>query len=231
MKELKSLKKRTIVDSAIKEILDLIVNQQFKPGSKMPGEREFAEYLGISRASVREALQILSFAGAVEIKPGSGTFVSENMDAVWELRKKYNLIIIEKGQEYLKVCECRKIYDPPITKLAAQNATEKDKADIHTSYMQMEKLLSEERQRDFRIEDLNFHKLIAKATQNEIIYESYSFILDHFLETEHLKKYGQIVIQQHKEILDAIESKNPQKAERCAYKHIDTIAQNLTDQL
>lgn len=61
----------------ISKIRSLIVQASLAPGDRLPSERELAETLAISRASVREALRALSFLGIVETRHGGGTFLCE----------------------------------------------------------------------------------------------------------------------------------------------------------
>lgn len=61
----------------ISKIRSLIVQASLEPGDRLPSERELAETLSISRASVREALRALSFLGIVETRHGGGTFLCE----------------------------------------------------------------------------------------------------------------------------------------------------------
>ncbi|TCI27843.1 FadR family transcriptional regulator [Exiguobacterium sp. SH3S2] len=61
----------------ISKIRSLIVQASLAPGDRLPSERELAETLSISRASVREALRALSFLGIVETRHGGGTFLCE----------------------------------------------------------------------------------------------------------------------------------------------------------
>src|SRR5579859_5818875 len=55
----------------------LIASGEFKPGQRLPGERELARQLGVSRPSVREALIALEVEEKVEVRVGSGVFVSQ----------------------------------------------------------------------------------------------------------------------------------------------------------
>ena len=58
------------------QILQLIADEGFGPGAKLPGERELAERFGVSRVTVREAEVALQAQGRLTIKTGSGVFVS-----------------------------------------------------------------------------------------------------------------------------------------------------------
>ena len=68
-------RKSTVVESIIDQLVDQIRNGTLKQGDRLPSERLLIEMLGVSRSSVREALQGLAVMGLVEIRQGEGTFV------------------------------------------------------------------------------------------------------------------------------------------------------------
>ncbi|WP_243291246.1 GntR family transcriptional regulator [Bacillus sp. FJAT-47783] len=61
--------------NTLKEIRDIIQNDQLVPGDKIPSERELAERLSVGRSSVREALRALELLGIIETRRGEGTFL------------------------------------------------------------------------------------------------------------------------------------------------------------
>src|SRR6187431_3237315 len=63
------------------QLRSLIQSGEFPPGSRLPSERELAEQLGVSRPSVREALIALEIEGKVEVRVGSGVFVTQGKHA------------------------------------------------------------------------------------------------------------------------------------------------------
>jgi len=71
-----------IYEVAIQEIVKLIVSNGLQPGEKLPAERDLAKMLNISRACIREALQVLSSNYIVQIKAGSGIYVNILDEAV-----------------------------------------------------------------------------------------------------------------------------------------------------
>lgn len=72
-------KKPSLPEIIYKKILDLIKQNEFKIGEKLPGEKEFAKQLNVSRAALREALQKLEMDGYVDRRHGVGTFVISNV--------------------------------------------------------------------------------------------------------------------------------------------------------
>lgn len=61
----------------VKQLRELIAEQQIKPGDKLPSERVLCEQLNVSRSSVREALRSLELLGLIETKHGGGTFLAD----------------------------------------------------------------------------------------------------------------------------------------------------------
>src|SRR5690242_10298799 len=68
--------KSSVCEDVIERIKELIREGRFGPGLKIPSERELAEQLQVSRASIREALRTLAIMGVLETRHGSGTQVS-----------------------------------------------------------------------------------------------------------------------------------------------------------
>src|ERR1700722_16445926 len=58
------------------QVQHYIEGNGLKPGDRLPGERELCELLGVSRASVREALRSLEARGVVVVRHGKGVFVA-----------------------------------------------------------------------------------------------------------------------------------------------------------
>ncbi|MDD2422403.1 MAG: GntR family transcriptional regulator, partial [Heliobacteriaceae bacterium] len=75
--EFKPIKTRKIYEEIVEQLRALIAKGNLMPGDKLPSERELSERLGVSRASVREALTALEVMGILDVRPGDGTFVRE----------------------------------------------------------------------------------------------------------------------------------------------------------
>ena len=75
--EYEPLKKVTLTEQVMERLAGMITSGQLKPGDKLPNERDLAELFGVTRSRVREALRALSLVGMLTIKPGDGSFVSE----------------------------------------------------------------------------------------------------------------------------------------------------------
>ena len=71
------ISKQTVVENIINTILEMIAKGEIRPGSSLPSERELACRLNVSRSSLREALKALAYEGIVEIRQGSGTYLTD----------------------------------------------------------------------------------------------------------------------------------------------------------
>ena len=156
--------KITIVESIVDQIMQQVQEGALQPGDRLPSERRLIEILGVSRSSVREALQGLTVMGLVEIRPGQGTFIasrhllsSNNADLSVDLQHQMRLDYIEARREI----EC------PITRLAAVRRTEEEIARLK-SLMEACRLY----EWNFRVETglpsphHALHLLVAEMTHN-----------------------------------------------------------------
>ena len=75
---LKQIKKSTMSELIIDQMLQMIDQGIFVPGQKLPSEKELAEILCVSRPTVREAMRSLMTMGLVEIRCGDGTYLNDS---------------------------------------------------------------------------------------------------------------------------------------------------------
>ncbi len=75
--EVKPVKKETLTEQIMNQLAEQITSGELKPGERLPDERSLAEMFGVTRSRIREALRALSLIGLIDIRPGGGSFVSE----------------------------------------------------------------------------------------------------------------------------------------------------------
>ena len=76
------LESRSLAEQAADNIEQLIIENRWTPGEKLPNEMDMVEKLGVGRGTVREAIKILESRNVVEIRRGKGTFVCDNIGKV-----------------------------------------------------------------------------------------------------------------------------------------------------
>src|SRR6056297_955421 len=151
----KTIKKNSTSNMVIEQIKNEIIEGNLKPGEKIPTERELAKILGVSRTSIREAINALSYSGYLESMQGKGTFVTENA-------KKYDEIseLLSNVSDYSlsSLMEVREMLEGEFVKLATMRATDEEMREIVKEY-----------NAEFVREDLNFHLYIANVTHNPLM--------------------------------------------------------------
>ncbi|MBM0168490.1 FadR/GntR family transcriptional regulator [Altererythrobacter sp. C41] len=144
---------KRLFQSVAEQIAELIDEGAFPPGTRLPGERELAERLGVSRVTIREAEIALQAVGRLEIKTGSGVYVSETQPA--------SRVTLPKASAF-EVTEARLLIESEAAALAAHNITEE-------AIARLEELIEQMRSPDndtANEADEAFHLTIAEASNN-----------------------------------------------------------------
>ncbi len=200
-----------------------------KPGDRLPPERELALQLDVSRASVREAMRLLDMKGLVVIRPGAGTFITE--DAIEAIVQAFSSLLDDDAGAARDVFEMRLLLEPHVVSLAADRATERDirrmaeildgqEAEIAAGGMGVEF-------------DTEFHAAIAAATKNTALIavtQAIAGILNESREDSLLSAdRSRLSLQSHRQILSAIERRTPLEAEESMRSHIADIDREVHD--
>ena len=107
----------------------IAVEKRFRPGEKLPNEVELSAQLGVSRATLREALRALLVQGVVEVRRGRGTFVTQKAAQVEDFG--FDDLARVRGQ-LRDLFELRTIFEPRAARLACCRATQRELEDILT---------------------------------------------------------------------------------------------------
>lgn len=222
--EFKEIAPVRLYESVIEQIMDLIKNNELKPGDKLPPERELAEKLSISRNSLREAFRVLESRGLIKSKPGGGRFIREIRENGHNNTE--NIILSLEKSSILELLEAREIFEVKIAEIAAQRATLEDIEIIEEALNKMNQ--NEELKDDKKTEsDTEFHLAIAGASHNFVFVNIMKLHLDLLKETR--EKTWQIPgrrekqYQEHRAIFQAIKEHNSKKAEEAILKHLRNI--------
>jgi DNA-binding FadR family transcriptional regulator len=203
------------------------------PGSRLPGERDFAQRLGVARATVREALGALQLRGLVETRPGAGSFVAA--DAAARLTGADGPaadLALPADAGPAAVLDARRILEPEIARLAAGRASGPDPA-VEDLLKVMEASLDPSdaaQRRAWSDADREFHRRLAHATTNPVLMA----VADHLaalmdqplwrrLRDDSIAVPGRTTLQlaEHRLIAAAIAEGDPDLACRQAVQHID----------
>ncbi|MDR3340230.1 MAG: FadR family transcriptional regulator [Candidatus Symbiothrix sp.] len=207
---------QTLSQKIERRIEEAIQQKKLVPGNKLPSEKELCLSFAVSRTALREALRRLNARGLIEIKKGSGMYVSEICieDAVKSLNLYYDLKF--DSNLIAQMIEMRSLFEPQIARLAARNRTNEDLMVLKNNIIELEKCNPDNTQMEADIIN-RFHTNIAKATGNPMIIVSMEPIFSllprmrNFLYAN-IDGEKEYTLEFQKNIYDAIEKKNDKAA-------------------
>lgn len=165
--ELARIDRASIKDLALDQLKRYIASGAVMAGQRLPSERELARQLGVGRNSVREALKVLEAVGIVESRIGEGTFITEQTGA--SIGRTIGLSLAAWGGTLVEILKARQMIETEAASVAAQQARSADIAALEGELLQMEAKAAEEAVYEYLAADMNFHRLVARATRNAII--------------------------------------------------------------
>lgn len=226
---LKALAPKRLYRQIAEQLRALMAKGEFKPGARLPAERDLARQLGVSRPSVREALIALEVEGWVEVRTGSGVFVLERAGRT-EGGKK--VPPTEWGP--LELIRARRVIEGEIASLAATQARRKHIQAIKGAIQLME----EDTDRGIAplAGDRAFHTAIAEASGNAVLVETVQTFWDARRGPlfERLGDYFESVpswrtaISEHEAVLDAVRAHDADAARAAMQKHMDKSHSRFT---
>ncbi|MDO9545776.1 MAG: FadR/GntR family transcriptional regulator [Pelolinea sp.] len=159
--------RRQISSAAGDRILAMISDGYWDPGESLPPQRELAKSLGIGMSTLREALQSLRTMGVLEMRHGSGTYVSRKpFDAYG------NIIDVSVGLANMnleKFFEARGIIECGLAFLAAEHATIEQINELFVILNGEVEYIGEEGSTYYHDLDLDFHRLISEMANNQFL--------------------------------------------------------------
>ncbi|MFA5535985.1 MAG: FadR/GntR family transcriptional regulator [Bacillota bacterium] len=229
--DLKPIRTKKIYMEIVEQIKELFASGNLRPGDKLLSERELAERLQVSRASVREALSALEAMGLLEIRPGEGTFI--RLTSVDSIIEPLALLLLVEKDQVRELYEVRKIMEVETAGLAALRAQPEEIERLGSIVIRMEWDLH--RGDLGELADLDFHMTIAEMAGNSILLRLMNTISDsmrQLLITARTSLYAEpanarILLTQHREIMKAIENQDHIGAKKAMFDHLVYVEKNL----
>jgi GntR family transcriptional repressor for pyruvate dehydrogenase complex len=230
--QFKPIRPKRISDQVFDQLRELIFSGEISPGQKIMTERELSEALGVSRTSVREAINKLVTLGFLEQRQGQGTFVRSLEQAI-----KIPLAAVMEAREasLIDLLEVRMGVECNSATLAAQRATP---GDLRTMARHIREMEVDTRAGGLGTDgDVSFHMALCNATHNPLQTYLMKNLLDflfvgirenllHLYENPaNIKE----ILAQHQDILSAIENRDPDEANGAMRKHIEFVISFFRD--
>jgi GntR family uxuAB operon transcriptional repressor len=201
----------------------LVRSEGLAPGSRLPAERELAARLGVSRASLREALIALELGGRIEVRGGSGVYLCASVP-VQE---------VEAGPGPFEVLAARRLIEAEVCAIAARMATDSAIDAILKAVEEMER--NHDIYASNEATDREFHLAIARATGNSALVGTVAYLweqrgrlwhrLKEHFQTEQLR---QETLLDHRRIFAAIAGHDPAAARSAMRAHLERVTRTFS---
>ena len=227
------IKASKLSDEVYKQIVALISSGKLKPRDKIPSERELAADMGISRQSIREALNRAEVMGLIEVRQGEGSFILSSINR--SLKPPLTLIIEKEAERIFDFLEIRKLIEGWCAEQAAGQATGEELQNMEEILDKMKKVASKDKQ--WEELDLELHLSFAKATHNVIAIHMMEALKSNFGPffrfTKSMPSSEKIDVlwQHHYEIFKAITHRDPETAKKKVIEHLDFIEGKLKEDM
>jgi len=213
-------------EQAISQLRDFIADGGFEPGVRLPPERELCERLGMTRNTLRRALDTLEREGALWRHVGKGTFVSDVAAATDPT--------VELGRQItpFRMMRARLAIEPAIAREAAVNASGKA---LMTMQLAMERAHSASSWSEYERQDDLFHRAIAEASDNLLLLA----LFDQLNGVRRAVAWGNVVrdslrppsdhssFAEHEAIAMEIAARRPEGAYEAMRAHLKSVSERL----
>jgi DNA-binding FadR family transcriptional regulator len=218
-----------LADRIYSDILNSIMEGEFKEGDRLLTEHALAERFATSRPTVREALARLRADGIIVTRRGSGTTVGRRPDP--DVRR---FAPLETLSDIRRCYEFRVVTEAGAAELAALKADDNDILAIQQAFDELERVV--ETQGIGAKDDFAFHLAIARASKNQFFITVLSFIEEQVVFSMNLSRNlslvktierQRLVQAEHLEVLEAIRARDPARAGRAMRAHLENALDRM----
>lgn len=146
-----------------------------RPGAKLPNERDLAQHLKTSRSAVRSALAMMERQGLVHRKVGSGTYLTDDADQVFDRMDKTRLEEHESVPSFAEIIEGRLLFEPAMMHLVIERVNEIEIVEMRRILKEIETAPT---WKDFKESIYALHRQIYLSTKNRFLEQIMTSILD-----------------------------------------------------
>jgi len=218
-----------LYQEVINALYQMIDENHIEPGAQLPSERELIERLGVSRNVLREAFHVLELRGIITSHQGKGRFLRSLPHRLEVDGTGGRMARTLERCSLLEILEVRQVLEVKAVELIIRNASDSDLEELEQEYTHMVVRFQETER---TVGEYDLHRLYAKKTGNLFMEQILNHVLSAMLDMMHTT-FSDVMsthqteqeARQHREILDAIQARDVEWAQRAMYAHIqETVA-------
>ena len=222
------IKRVNISEQVFVQLKDQILKGEWKQGDRLPSENELAAALGVSRVTVRQAIQRLTALGLVETKLGEGSFIRTLTPGAYMNHMIPMAYLNDNSMR--EVLEFRRAIESTTAELAAQKADERDIRALEDILQKMRD--DKDDMRKFSRADFEFHLELARMTKNSLIIETYNILSDLLktaLERIVSHRGNSQGLYYHDLLLQAVKEHDAEKCRRIMTEHLNDTYDSMME--
>lgn len=218
---------KSLVDKAEEQLMNFLIKKGLKIGDIIPKELELAEAMGVSRTVVREALVRLKTRGVLMSKKHKGTIIKS--PSIMEMIGKSMIPELLNDTMLKDLFELRLVFEVGMAHMIVRNCTEED-------IEELEKIVAQEPEKSsdklFSIEhEVNFHGKLYEMTRNKTLIDFQKMLLPIFNYAYDSGLIDKPIVKEkymsHKDLVDVLKMKKPNKFREALHKHLYNHYQRL----
>lgn len=233
------IQQRRLSDEIVEQLETMILEGVLQAGERLPAERKLAEQFGVSRPSLREAIQKMVAKGLLVSRQGGGNYVNQEVGTTFS--DPLLGLLAEKHDAQKDLLEFRHTLEGACAYYAALRATPADHERLAAAFAQLEACY-EGSAENCRVEeglaDARFHLAIAEASHNVVLLHTIRGLFD-LLRGNVITNIGgmytqrsetrAMLIEQHRSLYQAIKAGDAEQARQLSNQHIEYVCEVLAE--
>lgn len=212
--------RKPLYERLVEHLCAYIVEASLTVGERLPSERELAEKLSVSRASVRQAIVALEVQGVVEVRHGEGAFLR-----MTRLDTRPMTELMELKRRLPDILDAREAIEVKLAALAAQRRSDEDIAACSAALAKMEQEIADGEIGE--IGDQEFHQSVVRAANSQLLARMYDILTNDIATSRHesLSQVGrpQASLDQHRRVFEGIKAGDAAAASAAMRDHLKTV--------
>jgi len=210
-----------VYEDVMIRLAGLVKQGRLKPGDRLPSERILSERMGVSRATLREALRVMQLQGLTVSRRGAGNFIASG--------NAQNLTLALHHLALQDIFQLRLLIEPSIAALAAERATAKDVARLQSVLRLQEQELRQKK--SIAGTDETFHSALAESTHNRAVLQIGATLMKVIAPTRNeslqTSERARLSLFSHRRIVNAVKARDSVEARKAMEEHIRSIDAEL----